>query len=60
MITHFPDPADLLNFTLTITPDEGTLVSVVSIPCLLITFSSRHVQRGRFHLFLCDQYELSS
>jgi len=23
MTTHFPDPADLLNFTLTITPDEG-------------------------------------
>jgi len=23
METHFPDPADLLNFTLTITPDEG-------------------------------------
>jgi len=24
MKTSFPDPADLLNFTLTITPDEGT------------------------------------
>jgi len=24
MQTNFPDPADLLNFTLTITPDEGT------------------------------------
>lgn len=23
MKTHFADPADLLNFTLTITPDEG-------------------------------------
>ncbi|CAL1695198.1 unnamed protein product [Somion occarium] len=23
MRTHFPDPSDLLNFTLTITPDEG-------------------------------------
>jgi len=23
MKTHFPDPLDLLNFTLTITPDEG-------------------------------------
>lgn len=23
MRTEFPDPADLLNFTLTITPDEG-------------------------------------
>ena len=24
MKTHFPDPNDLLNFTLTICPDEGT------------------------------------
>ena len=24
MVTTFPDPADLLNFNLTITPDEGT------------------------------------
>ncbi|OCF32560.1 ubiquitin-conjugating enzyme E2 M [Kwoniella heveanensis BCC8398] len=23
MTTHFPDPTDVLNFTLTITPDEG-------------------------------------
>ena len=27
MKTHFPDPADLLNFELTITPDEGTFPS---------------------------------
>ena len=26
MVTTFPDPADLLNFTLTITPDEGTYI----------------------------------
>jgi len=26
MKTHFPDPADLLNFTLTITPDEGNIM----------------------------------
>lgn len=26
MKTHFPDPADLLNFTLTITPDEGARI----------------------------------
>jgi ubiquitin-conjugating enzyme E2 M len=25
MKTHFPNPADLLNFELTITPDEGEL-----------------------------------
>jgi hypothetical protein len=35
MVTHFPDPGDLLNFTLTITPDEGMPVSVrVCILCL--------------------------
>ena len=32
MKTHFPDPADLLNFTLTITPDEGTLSSNIYLP----------------------------
>lgn len=32
MVTHFPDPADLLNFTLTLTPDEGMPVSV-SVSC---------------------------
>lgn len=26
MVTHFANPADLLNFTLTITPDEGMFV----------------------------------
>lgn len=26
MKTQFPNPADLLNFTLTITPDEGTFL----------------------------------
>jgi hypothetical protein len=30
MKTHFPDPADLLNFTLTITPDEGAPAAVAS------------------------------
>ena len=60
MVTNFPDPTDLLNFTLTITPDEGMIVWIVSMPFLLISLSSRNVQRGRFHLFLCDQYELSS
>lgn len=30
MKTHFPDPADLLNFTLTITPDEGLETCVLS------------------------------
>ena len=30
MKTHFPDAADLLNFTLTITPDEGLETCVFS------------------------------
>ena len=30
MKTHFPDPADLLNFTLTITPDEGVETCILS------------------------------
>jgi len=29
MKTHFADPADLLNFTLTITPDEGTFLRAI-------------------------------
>jgi ubiquitin-conjugating enzyme E2 M len=29
MKTHFADPADLLNFTLTITPDEGTFLRTI-------------------------------
>jgi ubiquitin-conjugating enzyme E2 M len=32
MKTHFPDPADLLNFSLTITPDEGTHSRVSLFP----------------------------
>lgn len=32
MRTEFPDPADLLNFTLTITPDEGTRACFVTQP----------------------------
>jgi hypothetical protein len=36
MKTHFEDPADLLNFTLTITPDEGACaVSVTKNICIL-------------------------
>jgi len=27
MTTHFPDDKDILNFTLTIAPDEGELAS---------------------------------
>lgn len=32
MKTHFPDPADLLNFELTITPDEGTFPVISQRP----------------------------
>ena len=31
MKTHFPNPEDLLNFELTITPDEGTYHLVESV-----------------------------
>lgn len=32
MTTHFPDPTDVLNFKLTITPDEGELPSTDLLP----------------------------
>lgn len=36
MKANFPDPADVLNFTLTITPDEGTFfTSPTSAPIQL-------------------------
>ncbi len=60
MVTHFPDPADLLNFTLTITPDEGMPVSAsVFHPLVLTDISARHVQGWRIRIFLCHQHELS-
>lgn len=47
MTTHFPDPSDVLNFNLTITPDEGGSACVVrcgAVPC-----------RGMARvMFLCD------
>ena len=33
MKTDFPDPTDVLNFTLTITPDEGELLNKISLSC---------------------------
>lgn len=33
MTTHFPDPADLLNFTLTIKPDEGASSGILGRRC---------------------------
>lgn len=38
MKTHFADPLDLLNFTLTITPDEGSEIRVF---LLALTFNVR-------------------
>ena len=35
MKTVFPDPTDVLNFNLTITPDEGEWVARNSVPPLL-------------------------
>lgn len=32
MKIEFPDPADVLNFNLTINPDEGKLVTLVECP----------------------------
>lgn len=38
MKTDFPDPADLLNFTLTITPDEGACrLHVLAANCTRLT-----------------------
>lgn len=57
MSTHFPDPADLLNFTLTITPDEGTIgVSRITYIPLNYTFISddRHVQGRSFCILFRD------
>lgn len=38
MRTEFPDPADLLNFTLTITPDEGTRAYFIAQPQLFPSY----------------------
>jgi hypothetical protein len=76
MQTHFPDPADLLNFTLTITPDEGAIGCPP--PHLLADARwslayyqhpsadqhsrdpPRNVQGRRFRLLLRHQRQLSS
>ncbi len=57
MQTHFPDPADLLNFTLTITPDEGMLL--LYSPIFEISYPCQGMYKGRrIHILLCDQYQL--
>ena len=76
MRTHFPDPTDLLNFTLTVTPDEGVISGPPPrVPCRCLakasiqqTFvlltnscdSPRNVQGRRFRLLLRHQHQLSS
>lgn len=44
MQTHFPDPADLLNFTLTITPDEG--MSLLCSPIFEISYPCEGMYKG--------------
>jgi hypothetical protein len=51
MKTHFADPADLLNFTLTITPDEGTfpfLRTILLVSVKLISFIKGMYKGGAF------------
>ena len=61
MKTIFPDPADLLNFTLTITPDEGASGSLYSCALRIsCSYSDRYVQGGRVCFLLRDQQQLST
>ena len=47
MKTTFPDPADLLNFTLTITPDEGMPAYPASV-CSLSEYTIGMYKGGAF------------
>lgn len=62
MKTEFPDPANLLQFTLTITPDEGSLALTVPprSDSGLTTIGCRNVQRRRVCLYLQHQHQLST
>jgi hypothetical protein len=64
MTTHFPDPTDVLNFKLTITPDEGELPSIDLFPMSDHISGraddDRYLQRRRLQLFVRDQPELST
>ena len=57
MKTEFPDVADLLNFTLTITPDEGTQLRLFSARFLHLP-SCRHVQGWRVCIFFRNKHQL--
>ena len=50
MKTEFADPADLLNFTLTITPDDGTYSHSPS-SCYAYTISIAGMYKGGWFLF---------
>lgn len=54
MKTDFPDPADLLNFKLTITPDEGLLDSL-QLVSLSHTSELRHVPWRGFQVLFRDK-----
>lgn len=62
MKMHFPDPVDLLNFILTITPDEGMpLFPVLRMMLIdLCSLPPRYVQGRRICLLLCNQLQLPS
>src|ERR1700721_2674435 len=62
MKTDFPDPTDLLNFSLTITPDEGNCVLFFDhqIQTLRISHSLRNVQGWLVQLLVCYQHQLSA
>jgi len=58
MKTHFPNPADLLNFTLTITPDEG--ITLLFKRITISPGSLRDVLGRRLSFLLCHQLQLPS
>ncbi len=62
MKTNFPDPGDILNFTLVINPDEGMLAAgVICVSGLInhaISTPFRHVQRWCFYLLIRYQQQL--
>jgi ubiquitin-conjugating enzyme E2 M len=51
MTTHFPDPTDLLNFTLTIKPDEGLFSSFKLIFSGFLTSGGSYSQFFFFFAF---------
>ena len=56
MKTHFADPADLLNFALTITPDEGNATHFLGLADGVTV--TRNVQGWRIRILFRDQHQL--